>query len=567
MDQYHRPETGLFHLMDRKRANQIQPSSIDCIKPTTNTILDSSNINTNNITTSVSTFTSTSNTFTDDLDISKQEVYCQSLEQQQPQRTQNPQFPAEPFYTVPNLRTLLDRTLPTLPSSGNVRVSKKEQSNDIVTTSTTRQQRLNRHIHTRLQRAVTWLGTPFNKILNTSIDLPLMYNVNHGHLQQASNSKQSLNDETNQAIYCKVHQIVNHASSREYEYHLHLQLNNNTIETISGTMQKGPVGSARGYLDSDIPLNVNGPFDLTFVLMAQPLTRLTKVKHRLGKKEISKKQSSNTINATTAMMPIIGVKQIVSGSCPHAFIGQGPLCYTMTQPLSNDQDRFNLELTVSFYSEKNDYHQQQALQERSFPSSFSSNFYGVSEDGTPDIVLTKETSHPLDLYHTDTNPIYYVMDMDKHILYHCQQGDYLTFYVRGRGHPTWRRYMVKLNEHSLLLFDESHKNVGRIPLKPLQFVTYASNENDQECVLMSSTTGLVLGYERTCAKLMEPARLEENEVLQGKVYAYADNIKYATYWKQLLDVYANYPKDIDSSQHQRSNHCHDDEKINLRFMW
>ncbi|KAI9488807.1 hypothetical protein BDB00DRAFT_942066 [Zychaea mexicana] len=373
-----------------------------------------------------------------------------------------------------------------------------------------------------------------------------MYNVNHGHLQQqqqqANSSKRSLFNDTNEKIYCKVHQIVNYASPREYEYHLHLQLNGDIIETVPGIMQKIPAGSARGYPDRNIPLNVNGSFDLTFILTAQPLntltSTLTRVKHRL--KNSSRRSNPPSLrnhdgtphyhHQKKVTMPVIGVKQIVSGSCLRAFVGQGPLRYTLTQPLcNNDKDRFNLELTVSFHFFDNEA-------TPSLETTYSSSGQGAC------------SSHKVG---SDTSRL---------VLDYCQQGDCLTVYVRGQGYPTWRRYLVKFEAHTLLFLDESYKIVGSIPLKPLRSVTHAS-ENDQESVRMSGATGLVLKFDRTCAKIMEPARLEDNEVLEGKVYLFADTAASAQYWKQLFDAYA------DQQQLEKTCDNNDDDRINLRFMW
>ena len=92
---------------------------------------------------------------------------------------------------------------------------------------------------------------------------------------------------------------------------------------------------------------------------------------------------------------------------------------------------------------------------------------------------------------------------------------------------------------------------------------------------MSSTTGLVLRFERACAKLMEPARLEEHEILEGKVYLYADNTTKAGYWMQIFNAFANNNSN-NINNHKTKNHPYqqnnsnnntDDDRINLRFMW
>ncbi|KAI8143069.1 hypothetical protein BJV82DRAFT_116151 [Fennellomyces sp. T-0311] len=403
-------------------------------------------------------------------------------------------------YTVPNLRSLLDRALPTLPSSQTSAASHSKISRP----------RINHQIHQRLQKAVTWLGTPFHKLLQSPVEIPLVYDVNHSHLQASTHSSNG----TDKKIHCKVHQISNGASSKEYEYNLHLQLNGDTIETIPGILEKAS-DAAYAYPDHVVALDVNGPFDLTFVLMAQPLntitSTLTRVKHRFGKKH------------EAGRMSVIGVKQLVTGSCLDAFVSQGVLRYTLTQPLCNQQDQFNLELVVSFY-------------------------YDEMEPESAVPVSSDEDHH-------DDNPSLPLIErmVANEALLYCERGDYLTVYVRGHGYPTWRRYWVKLKAHCLVLFDESNKLAGRIPLGPMRAITFVS-ENDQDLVRMSGTTGLVLGFDRGCAKLMEPARLEEHEILEGKVYLYADNASSAACWKQVFDYYVD----------QR---LMDDDRVNLRFMW
>ncbi|KAI7850719.1 hypothetical protein BDC45DRAFT_608617 [Circinella umbellata] len=586
MNRYHeQQQPTLFHLMNRKRVNQIQPSNITDIK-TTNITNDKVSTSINNNSSSTFTSYSSSNSISERSITNNDAITTinAALKETQQQHDIN-SFPVDTYYTVPNLCSVLDRPLPSLPPKPTDNFTRQQQqvthTNNSYKKIFTRQQQLNRQIHTGLQRAVTWLGMPFHKMLTTSIELPLMYNVNQDHLQQQianSSSRRSLNNDTDKTIYCKVHQITNYASSKEYEYHLHLQLDGKTLETIPGIMEKVPVGSSTRELACDIPLNIDGSFDLTFILMAQPLnpltSTLTKVKHRLGRKKKDvvttkiKRKTATTTNHT--VMPVIGVKQIVSGSFPDAFVGQGPLRYTMTQPLYNHQDRYNLELTVSFHSKKPSLEPSSSFAASPSSSCYSSNF-SLHSNG---INYFNNTTIPTTAHNTfnENNDIHHnPFKIDKHVLDHCEQGDYLTVYVRGQGYPTWRRYFVKLKMRTLLLFDESFKNVGRIPLNPLLSVTYASDQHDQETVRMSSTTGLVLRFERACAKLMEPARLEEHEILEGKVYLYADNTIKANYWMQIFKAYANNNNNINhhgtKNHHDQHNNNTDEDRINLRFMW
>ena len=213
MNRYHEQQhyPTLFQLMNRKRTNQIQPSTFPGIK-TTNIRNDKiSNITNSSNSSSSSTFSSysTSSSFSEK-DIAKKDAATAitTAPKQTLQRRDTAFYPVETYYTVPNIRSILDRPLPSLPSTSTDNFARQQQSynNNGYNKAITRKQQLNRHIHTGLQRAVTWLGMPFHKILTTSIELPLMYNVNQGHLQQQAvnnNSRQSLNNETDKTIYCK----------------------------------------------------------------------------------------------------------------------------------------------------------------------------------------------------------------------------------------------------------------------------------------------------------------------------------------------------------------------------
>ena len=181
--------------------------------------------------------------------------------------------------------------------------------------------------------------------------------------------------------------------------------------------------------------------------MAQPLnpftSTLTKIKHRLGRKQDitarNKRKTAATTKTTvtTNHMPVIGVKQIVSGSFPDAFIGQGPLRYTMTQPLYNHQDRFNLELTVSFHSQK------PTLESFSSPSlSSSASCYSsalsLDNNGIPYCNNTITPTTHINFNEINANTTHNnhkLLKIDKHVLDHCGQGDHLTVYVRGQGYP------------------------------------------------------------------------------------------------------------------------------------
>ena len=180
--------------------------------------------------------------------------------------------------------------------------------------------------------------------------------------------------------------------------------------------------------------------------MAQPLnpftSTLTKVKHRLGKKqEITTKNKRKTATIKTTMttnrMPVIGVKQIISGSFPDAFIGQGPLRYTMTQPLYNHHDRFNLELTVSFHSKKPTLESFSSLSLSTSASCCSStlslNNNGIQYCNNTTTSTTHNAFNESNVNNTHHN--HNLFKIDKHVLDHCGQGDHLTVYVRGQGYP------------------------------------------------------------------------------------------------------------------------------------
>ncbi|KAI9495372.1 hypothetical protein BDB00DRAFT_814409 [Zychaea mexicana] len=136
---------------------------------------------------------------------------------------------------------------------------------------------------------------------------------------------------------------------------------------------------------------------------------------------------------------------------------------------------------------------------------------------------------------------------------HCHQGDYLTFYVRGKTFPTWERFWVTLQENRLWLRNFSYKDqrepIDSIPLQHLSRVTKPSLD-DQDRVCVSRSHGLVLQTKPGGIVKDDGDRQEEDqEPLEGKVFLFADNATNALHWRRAL---AAYTSDVVSSSSSSS---------------
>ncbi|KAI8092246.1 uncharacterized protein B0P05DRAFT_525436 [Gilbertella persicaria] len=336
-------------------------------------------------------------------------------------------------------------------------------------------------------------------------------------------------------MYCRVMQIINLASTRDCDYELHVQLNNVTMATKRGVLRKiEKNASADRPYDEALVFEIQEPFSLNFVVAA----RHTNTIFRDGLAKMGIWPLTNDKTEKETKLPIAGYI-CLNFENKMDVLDQGVSRFRLTKPVDKSFNRWlNIELLIDIKVEEI----LPAVVHR-FPWSYTTSQHSALsyESVEEDIV-----SNPKELITSQQ---------------HCQQGDYLTIYTRGRGHPTWKRYWVVKEEHQLALYDFSFKDTKEplsiIPLAPLMAVAKPSLD-DCESVGLSRKTGIMLQFNRSSAILTEFVRLESDEGLEGKAYIFGDSEQHTIHWRRTLSAYvSDQTRDTVTSK----------EGVDLKFLW
>ncbi|CAO3590299.1 unnamed protein product [Absidia cylindrospora] len=313
-------------------------------------------------------------------------------------------------------------------------------------------------------------------------------------------------------LRCQVIQITNTASSKEYQYELYVQLNDDIQALKSGTMKKITKGICAASPKESISFEVNSPFTLTFTLCAKPVNSgFSKMKTFISKMDLAHHQQTPSVSSSSSSsfqnndnstkfsseMPVVGSTCLVSRERFEAFSGKGLSRYTLTKPhQSKNQkqlDEMNLELMVAFQLEDS--------------VSFSHTCISDVSSGEVDF---------------------------EGALIACHQGDYLTFYIRSKQFP--------------------HKGpVESIPLSELQTVC-KPEEDIQEQVYFGRQHGIVLKFKTNHIR-MDQVVLKDDESVEGYVYLFADSPQKATLWQTVFNAYAS------------ADYVIPNASINVRYLW
>ncbi|CAO3598396.1 unnamed protein product [Absidia cylindrospora] len=486
---------------------------------------------------------------------------------------------------VPDMTLLADRTLPPLPtdetkpSSSNLLV-KKAMMNQV-------------QVEQKFRQAVHWLGKPFHRLLsspaittmtssspNPSISPlkihaePLTLATSSGSLTADARTAAMLlsNRDSNEmhhhgchlgsplaiqddqddlpwvrnssrangkmldahlrfnrkkVLRCRVVQITNIASSKEYQYELFLQMNDITQASQMGTMKKIAKGISAASPKESFSFDVDSPFTLAFILCASPVhggfskmkTLISKMDLTAHSEPIPENEEDDQLSPSKSTLPIVGSTHLLSGNRFEAFSGKGLSRYTLTKPLSGKNQKelqeMDLELMVAFQ-----------LEDAASPTHTYMSGLWTGE-----------------------------LDFDA-ALASCHQGDYLTFYVRGKQFPTWTRYWITL-EHGQIYFRhlsyEHKESIDSIPLSELESVCKPW-EDIQEQVYFGRKHGIVLKFKKDHVRL-DQVTLEENECLDGYMYLFADSPKKAALWRTVLSAYAT------------ADYVTPNASINARYLW
>ncbi|SAM09605.1 hypothetical protein [Absidia glauca] len=380
--------------------------------------------------------------------------------------------PSEPLTTV-DLASLADRTLPPLPSSPATTTQHRKPSRHLSNAMEEYlyfKTRMNEaHVEQKLRQAVHWLGRPFHRFLSTPLlstmanqespISPLMIHrpalmspasrcsstsslaanattaamllAHRGSYGSMHEEPDPWVQETSQAngkmldlnfrftrkkvLRCRVVQITNIASAKEYQYELFVQLNDMTQASQMGTMKKIAKGISAASPKESFSFEVDSPFTLTFTLCAKPVNGgFSKMKTLISKMDLSHQQEEPTPeDQYTSTMPVVGSTCLLSGNRFEAFSGKGLSRYTLTKPLSDKNQKelqdMDFELMVAFQ-----------LEDAVSPShTYMSGLWTGELDFEAALAV-------------------------------CHQGDYLTFYVRSKQFPVSG---ISKNEHyPLILF-------------------------------------------------------------------------------------------------------------------
>ncbi|CAO3621509.1 unnamed protein product [Cunninghamella echinulata] len=300
---------------------------------------------------------------------------------------------------------------------------------------------------------------------------------------QKSNMNHRLSQE--KILHCRVIQIINRSSSKEYEYELYVKVNDVTQSIQSGVLKKIENGISGDYLNEQLSFKVNNPFSLTFAIFAKPIcsTKLKKMKKIISSLSIyqDKKNQDSPVDITTvhSYLPMVGFTHLLSGNQYELFKGKEFHRYTLTKPvLSNNEDNdfvtMDLELMIAFHLEEKN--------ENIIPNPFSS----------PSL---------------------------KTLFNSCQHGDFLSFYTKNTSSSfSWVRYWATLDKGLCLPLEEKDKK--------------SYNQPDHIIVLLFRIT-----INQPSLSLSNKKEVKEEERISS-VYICAESSKKAALWQKILSVFA-----------------------------
>ncbi|KAI8075063.1 hypothetical protein BC940DRAFT_351599 [Gongronella butleri] len=345
-------------------------------------------------------------------------------------------------------------------------------------------------------------------------------------------------------LRCRVIQITNMSSSKEYQYELFVQLNDVTKICQTGSLKKISKGISAASPKESFSFEVDSPFSLTFTLCAKPIPAgLTKIKSLLSKMDLAahhhhqgkdspvadassdaSSSSSSDGGICEATLPVVGFTSLLSGNRFEAFTGKGLSRYTLTKPVvaatganagAAAAPDLDLELMVAFQ-----------LEDAISPCNTYMSGLGTGE-----------------------------LDFDA-ALTACRDGDYLTFYVRTKHVPSWTRFWVSLDHGELYLRQLSYEHkdpVDSISLSQLESVRRPW-EDLQDEIYFGRKHGIVLQFKKEHIDTTHVV-LDDQEQIDGYMYLFADSPKKAALWRTVLSAYAT------------ADYVTPNPAINARYLW
>ncbi|KAG0179418.1 hypothetical protein DFQ28_005699 [Apophysomyces sp. BC1034] len=384
------------------------------------------------------------------------------------------------------------------------------------------------HSKIRLQRAATWLGRPLQKLLSS----PQLHHV--GRMISSTSAKLIAQDKPfDEADVSKWFSSSNSLSCED-------------TTTPPAEVQ-----------DPDTKRDIREPFGLNFLVSARPTRRslaMSFIQLWPGRRK------SKTGPAGSDTMQIVGLTPFISSDSLGHLENKSVYSYKIRSQNEKQAKELDIELTVEF-----------EVQRESMPLLVKYPWANLEKQPR----LANATEEGYDDGDDDAGSDDYDNDYDNdddgkgsqidpevltRAIQHCQQGDYLTIYVRGLGFPVWKRYWATLCDHHLVLRDFSYKDKAplcMIPLGPLQSVSKPTEE-DRENVCIEAKQGLVLRFDRTKAMIVEPVRLEEDEGFDGKMYLFADGFKHSLDWRRALQSHVH--KSLDTLPQNENG-------VDVRFLW
>ncbi|ORZ17824.1 hypothetical protein BCR42DRAFT_450379 [Absidia repens] len=345
------------------------------------------------------------------------------------------------------------------------------------------------------------LGSPL-AIQDDQGDLPWVRNSSRANGKMLDSH---LRFNRKKVLRCRVVQITNIASSKDYQYELFLQMNDITQASQMGTMKKIAKGISAASPKESFSFPVHGGF-------SKMKTLISKMDLTTHSEPIPANEEEDQLSPSKSALPIVGSTHLLSGNRFEAFNGKGLSRYTLTKPLSGKNQKelqeMDLELMVAFQ-----------LEDAASPTHTYMSGLWTGE-----------------------------LDFDA-ALASCHQGDYLTFY-------TWTRYWITL-EHGQIYFRhlsyEHKESIDSIPLSELESVCKPW-EDIQEQVYFGRKHGIVLKFKKDHVRL-DQVNLEEDECLEGYMYLFADSPKKAALWRTVLSAYAT------------ADYVTPNASINARYLW
>ncbi|KAG2218260.1 hypothetical protein INT45_006261 [Circinella minor] len=401
----------------------------------------------------------------------------------------------------------------------------------------------------RLRKAMAWLGQSFHRFqhsgllkfqqkrtrMQNTISLPSLVDDHDFHppLQNsspASNGRKAFDDiERPSFTYNDSRKSDMEIHIKERDYELDIRVNDVSQTLIRGNLAKitKKISSSKSSSNSIIvPIKEDEQVSLEFVVATQTPKQLlqsitqaiihhTTANHHTRNNNGKKNSLVAAASTSSSRSPqVVGIARV-----PHyGTIGKRETRrYKLANP--NQVKGWDLDLTVelSYTQAQQQQNSQQQQKKQQPPWTFYTHTSNLTDNDDQDEQCDQET-----LTQAQT---------------HCHNGDYLTFYVRGKTFPTWERLWVTLQEDRLWLRNFSYKEqrepVDVIPLQHLSRVTKPSLD-DQDHVCLGRSHGLVLQ--------MNPEGIlrdnnDDDELLEGKVFLFADNATNALHWRRALASY------------------------------